>query len=141
MKVLIQRINPKISRKIKKKDNLEWINKKLYQVFSENVSVKCTLYNKEHNKHEIDKIFKENKAIEIIDILNKSIGEMLYKFTNNIRIDGLETLEDDLNNIKKKMIEKGEEKDIDRYLEYYKNIALNLENIFIRKRGRNKKNH
>ena len=138
MKVLIQRITPKISRKIKKKDNLEWINKKLYQVFSENVSVKCTLYNKEHNKHEIDKIFKENKAIEIIDILNKSIGEMLYKFANNIRIDGLETLEDDMISLKKKLIKENED-NINEYLQKYKNIAMNFEKIFINKSERNDK--
>jgi len=138
MKVLIQRINPKISRKIKKKDNLEWINKKLYQVFSENVSVKYTLYNKEHNKHEIDKIFKENKAIEIIDILNKSIGEMLYKFTNNIRIDGLETLEDDMISLKEKLIKENED-NINEYLKKYKNIAMNFEKIFINKSERNDK--
>ena len=138
MKDLIQRITPKISRKIKKKDNLEWLKKKLYQLFSENVSDKCTLYNREHNKHEIDRIFKENKAIDVIDILNKSIGEMLYKFAHNIRIDGLETLEDDMISLKEKLIKENED-NINEYLKKYKNIAMNFEKIFINKSERNDK--
>ena len=108
-KDLIQRITPKLSRKIKKKENLEWLKKKLYQVFSENVSDKCTLYNREYNKNEINKIFEENKAIDVINILNKSIGEMLYKFVNNIRIDGLETLDDDMISLKEKLIKENED--------------------------------
>ena len=135
MKDLIQRITPKLSRKIKKKDNLEWLKKKLYQVFSENVSDKCTLYNREHNKHEINKIFKENKAIDVINILNKSIGEMLYKFANNIRIDGLETLDDDMISLKEKLIKENED-NINEYLQKYKNIAMNFEKIFINKSER-----
>ena len=138
MKDLIQRISPKLSRKIKKKDNLEWLKKKLYQVFSENVSDKCTLYNREHNKHEIDRIFKENKAIDVINILNKSIGDMLYKFANNIRIDGLETLEDDMISLKEKLIKENED-NINEYLQKYKNIAMNFEKIFINKSERNDK--
>ena len=138
MKDLIQRITPKLSRKIKKKDNLEWLKKKLYQVFSENVSDKCTLYNREHNKQEIKKIFKENKAIDVINILNKSIGDMLYKFANNIRIDGLETLEDDMISLKEKLIKENED-NINEYLQKYKNIAMNFEKIFINKSERNDK--
>jgi hypothetical protein len=138
MKDLIQRITPKISRIIKKKDNLEWLKKKLYQVFSENVSDKCTLYNREYNKHEINKIFKENKATNVINILNKSIGEMLYKFVNNIKVDGLETLDDDMISLKEKLIKENED-NINEYLQKYKNIAMNFEQIFINKSERNDK--
>jgi hypothetical protein len=138
MKDLIQRITPKISRIIKKKDNLEWLKKKLYQVFSENVSDKCTLYNREYNKHEINKIFKENKATNVINILNKSIGEMLYKFVNNIKVDGLETLDDDMIALKEKLIKENED-NINEYLKKYKNIAMNFEKIFINKSERNDK--
>lgn len=137
-KDLIQRITPKISRKIKKKDNLEWLKKKLYQVFSENVSDKCTLYNREYNKYEIDKILKENKATDVINILNKSIGEMLYIFSNNIIVDGFETLEDDIITLKEKLIKENED-NIYEYLKKYKNIAMNFEKIFINKSERNDK--
>ena len=138
MKDLIQRITPKISRIIKKKDNLEWLKKKLYQVFSENVSDKCTLYNREYNKYEINKIFKENKATNVINILNKSIEEMLYKFVNNIKVDGLETLDDDMISLKEKLIKENED-NINEYLKKYKNIAMNFEKIFINKSERNDK--
>ena len=135
---MIQRITPKISRKIKKKDNLEWLKKKLYQVFSENVSDKCTLYNREYNKYEINKILKENKATDVIKILNKSIGEMLYLFSNNIIVDGFETLEDDMITLKEKLIKENED-NIYEYLKKYKNIAMNFEKIFINKSERNDK--
>ena len=138
LKNLIQRITPKISRKIKKKDNLEWLKKKLFQLFSENVSDKCTLYNREHNKDEINKIIIENKAKDVIKILNKSVEEMLYKFSNNIKVDGFETLDDDLISLKEKLIKENED-NISEYLKKYKNIVINFENIFINKSDRHNK--
>ena len=55
---LLQRISPKISRKIKKESNLKWLQLKLFNVFSENVSEKCSLYGRDHNKKEIDYYLK-----------------------------------------------------------------------------------
>ena len=50
IKDFLQRITPKLSRKIKKEDNLTWLNTKLHQVYSENISEKCSLYEPEYNK-------------------------------------------------------------------------------------------
>ena len=138
---LLQRISPLESRKIKKEDNLKWFSSKLKDIYSSDISLKCCLYTSDYNKRKIETLYRDNKAKKIIGILEKNVREMYDYYKYDYKIEGLETLKDDLNNIRKKMKEKGEEKDIDRYLEYYKNIALNLENIFIRKRGRNKKNH
>ena len=52
---LLQRITPKVSRKIKRDENLSWLRSKMYQVFSEKVSVKCTLYESDYNKNNIQK--------------------------------------------------------------------------------------
>ena len=49
-RILLQRLNPKVSRKIKKNLNLEWLQSKLYQVFSEKVSEKCSSYNEDYNE-------------------------------------------------------------------------------------------
>ena len=102
--------------------------------------MKCCLHNSDYNKRKIESLYKDNKAKKIIGILEKNVRDMYEYYKNDNKIEGLETLEDDLNNIRTKMIKEGEE-DIELYLETYKKIAQNLENIFICKRGRQKKSH
>ena len=60
---------------------------------------------------------------------------MFHYYTNNEEIDGFKTLKDDLEEIKKKMNEEKEE-NIDKYLNEYKRIAENLEEIFKKKSSR-----
>ena len=134
----IQRINPKVSRIIKRDDNLKWLKSKLYEIYSEKVSVKCSLHKPDHNKMEIQKLLKKNKAKDVISILNKSVKEMFYIFCNNIKIEGFETLDDDLKSLKEKLI-KDKEYNIDIYLEKYKNVVKSFETIFINKNSRNNK--
>jgi hypothetical protein len=47
-KVLLQRIESKITKQIKKEYNLKWLETKLYEIFSNNVSNKCCHYNKDY---------------------------------------------------------------------------------------------
>lgn len=133
---LLQRITPKVSRKIKKDENLKWLRSRIYQVFSEEVSVKCSLYKSDHNKINIQKLYKENKAKDVIAILNKPVKEMFNDYVLNKNMPGL-NLNDDLKELKIKM-EKDNDEDIDKYLFKYKNTALNLESIFKKKFSRNK---
>jgi hypothetical protein len=137
---LLQKISPFESRKIKKEDNLKWFSSKLKDIYSSDISMKCCLHNSDYNKRKIESLYKDNKAKKIIGILEKNVRDMYEYYKNDNKIEGLETLEDDLNNIRTKMIKEGEE-DIELYLETYKKIAQNLENIFICKRGRQKKSH
>jgi hypothetical protein len=104
-RILLQRLNPKVSRKIKRNLNLEWLGSKLYQVFSENVSEKCTLYDEDYNERQIKVLFSKDEATEVIKILKRSVKEMFHNYTNNEEIDGFKTLKDDLEEIKKKMNE------------------------------------
>ena len=136
IKDLLQRITPRVSRKIKRDENLKWLKSKLYQVYSENVSIKCSLYEPDYNKKQIEKLFREDKAKNVIDILNKPIKEMFLKFCNNIKVEGFKTLNEDLKELKQKLIEEGEE-NINEYLKKYENVAKNMENIFINKNSRN----
>ena len=135
---LLQRICPKISRKIKKEANLKWLKLKLYNVFSENVSEKCSLYIPEHNKKEIERLFKENEAKNVIDILNKPVKLMFEAFVNNINIPGFETLDSDINELEEKMRKDGQD-NIKEYLTKYRKVAQNFESIFIKKSSRNNK--
>ena len=132
---LFQRIEPKLSRIIKRDDNLKWLRTQLYLVFSEDVSVKCSLYKPEYNKKQIEKIYKNNEAKNVIDILNKTVKEMFDAFILNKNIPGFDTLNDDIKELKEKM-EKDKEENIDEYLLKYRNTALNFESIFINKRTR-----
>ena len=134
-RILLQRLNPNVSRKIKRNLNLEWLESKLYQVFSENVSEKCTSYDEDYNERQIKVLFSKDEATEVIKILKRSVKEMFHNYTNNEEIDGFKTLKDDLEEIKKKMNEEKEEY-IDKYLNKYKSIAENLEDIFINKSSR-----
>ena len=62
-------------------------------------------------------------------------------YVNDIKLDGFETLEDDLKSLQNKMEKEGEEEDIEGYLKEFKYIAQNLEQIFEEKIGRNRKFH
>ena len=138
---LLQRISPHESRKISKADNMKWFSTKLKDLFSSNLSQKCSLYSSDYNKCRIEEIYKNNEAIDVINILEKDLIEMYNLYRYNVKIEGFETLEDDLKYIRKKMEEENEEEeeDIEEYLLNYKNTALRLDKIFAEKRGRKKK--
>ena len=135
---LLQRITPKLSRKIKKVENLRWLQTKLCNIYSENVSQKCTLYGQDHNKKEIEKLFKDNQAKNVIEILNKPVKFMLEAFSKNTNIPGFQTLDNDINELEAKMKKDGQE-NIKEYLFKYRKVAENFESIFIKKSSRNNK--
>ena len=132
---LLQKISPEESKRIKKDDNLRWFSSKLKDVFSANLSSKCSLYTSDYNKRQIDKLYKEAKIQNLIDIFEKTIREIYEIYVNDIKLDGIETLEDDLKSLQNKMEKEGEE-DIEEYLKEYKYVAQNLEQIFKDKKGR-----
>ena len=109
----------------------------MYKVFSEKVSVKCSLYDPDYNKKEIQKLYKENDAKNIINILERSVKEMLNAFIQN-KIPGFDSLNDDIKELKEKM-KKNNQENIKEYLIKYRNIALNFESIFINKNSRSNK--
>ena len=140
IKKLIQRISPAKSREITIKKNLLWFQSKLKDVFSSKLSTKCILYEPDYNKNTIDELYKNNMAKNVIDILNKSVKEMYYIYSQDIEIDGFKTLKDDLINLREKMKNYNEE-NIEEYLENYKKTAQNLEKIFIEKNRKILKNN
>ena len=138
---LLQRISPEESKKISKADNIRWFSTKLKELFSSDLSQKCSLYDSNYNRRTIEKIYKNNEALNVINILDKEVLDMYDLYRNNIKIDGFTTLEDDLKMLKEKMEKENEEEkeDIELYLSNYRNIAMKLDKIFDEKIGRNKK--
>ena len=138
IKRLIQRISPRLSTKIKKEYNLNMFNLKLKDIFSEKLSSKYSLYPKDYNKTQIENLYKENKAKNVINILETSVRDMYNKYSKDIKIEGFNTLEDDLR-IQREKMEENNEENIEEYLKQFKNTAQNLEQIFISKKSRNYK--
>ena len=138
---LLQRISPEESRKISKADNIRWFSTKLKELFSSDLSQKCSLYDSNYNRRTIEKIYKNNEALNVINILDKKVLDIYDLYRNNIKIDGFTTLEDDLKMLREKMEKENEEaeEDIKLYLSNYRNIAMKLDKIFDEKIGRNKK--
>ena len=133
---LIRRITPANSVRIKKENNLKWFDSKLKDIFSQKISSKYSKYNGDYNKKQIDKIYKEDDAKNVIGILDKKVRDMYNIYSKNIKLDGFETLEDDLKNQRELMKENNEE-EIKKYLEIFQNTAQNLEGIFLGKKSRN----
>ena len=133
---LIRKITPSNSVRIKKENNLKWFDSKLRDFFSQNISSKYSKYKGDYNKIQIDKIYKEDDAKNVIGILDKKVRDMYNIYSKNIKLEGFETLEDDLKSQRKLMIENNEE-EIEKYLEIFQNTAQNLENIFLGKKSRN----
>ena len=113
------------------------MNSKLYKVFSEKVSVDCSLYDSDYNKKQIQKLYRENEAKNVINILEKSIREMSNAFIQN-EIPGFDSLNEDIKELKEKM-KKNNQENIKEYLIKYRNIALNFESIFNHKNSRSNK--
>ena len=100
-KKLLIKIKPNFTKVWTKKDNQEYLTKTAKEVFSERLSSKCTRYGQKHNIDQIRILIEENEAIEVINILNKTIKDMyLIYIGNNNKIPGL-SLENDLMNMKK----------------------------------------
>ena len=132
---LIQRISPSESRKIRKSENLDFLETPLKTIFSSSLSKKCSLYEPDYNKKQIEKLYLENEAKDVIKTLDMPVGDMYDKYCKNIKMDGFGTLEDDLIEERLKMEEK-KENNIDEYLKKYKYTAENYRHIFDEKKSR-----
>ena len=133
---LIRRITPTNSVRIKKENNLKWFDSKLKDIFSQTISSKYSKYNGDYNKKQIEKIYKEDEAKNVIGILDKKVRDMYSIYSKNIKLEGFETLEDDLKN-QRELMKANNEEEIDKYLKKFKNTAQNLEKIFLGKKSRN----
>ena len=126
-KKLLVKIKPNFTKVWTKKDNQEYLSKTIKDIFSEELSTKCTRYPCNYNIKQIKKVMQKGKPKEVINILNKTVKEMYEIYIGkNEKIPEL-NLENDLVFIEKR---NGKE-----YMEEYKRIAFNLIEI-INKKGR-----
>ena len=140
IKKLLQKISPNEHRKISKEKNIKWFKSKLKDIFSADLSKKCSLYSPDYNKEQINEVYKNPEATKVVNILEKNVSEIYSLYSRDIETEGFETLKDDLKALRKKM-EKEEEENIDEYLKKYEEIAKNLETIYQRKKSRASKDY
>ena len=110
-----------------KKENQVYLSKKIKDVFSENLSTKCRRFPNNYNKKQIAKILKNNKAKEVINILNTSVQDIYEKYIDEHDVMPGFNLKYDLDKIEKR---NGK-----IYATEYKRIAFNLIEI-LNKKGR-----
>ena len=134
----LKKITPKCSIQIKKKDNLKWFNSKLFEVFSENLSLRYSSHCLDSNKKNIQKLLSSNEFNNIKDILNTKVEILFSLYIKDVKIEGFKTLKDDIKELEKQMINSKQE-NIKDYLEKYENTAKNMKYIFDKKSERNLK--
>ena len=127
----LQKIKPTIAKAFRKDNNKDFLNLTMREIFSMDTSERCTTFTRDHNRKQIKKLYEENKAIEVIKILNKAMEEMYLDYISN-NIDGFK-FEDDV-----KLIAKQYENKDDNYSEKFKSVGMNLIKI-INRNGRNNK--
>ena len=123
-KRLLQKIKPNFTKIFTKKGNQEFLEKKLKDVFSEELSERCSTFHdkKNYNKEQIEKLYEKNKAKNVINILDKSLKEMyrIYIMENN----GMKEY-----NLKYDLIQI-EQKNGKEYAQEYNKKALDFLNLF-----------
>jgi hypothetical protein len=123
-KRLLQKIKPNFTKIWTKKGNQEFLEKKLKDVFSEELSERCSTFHdkKNYNKEQIEKLYEKNKAKNVINILDKSLKEMyrIYIMENN----GMKEY-----NLKYDLIQI-EQKNGKEYAQEYNKKAMDFLNLF-----------
>ena len=106
--------------------------------YSNNLSLRYSSQNLDLNKRNIQNLFSLNESSKLKDILNTSIEALYSKYIANEKFGDFKTLDDDLKELEKQMKKSGQE-DINEYLNKYRNVAINLKSIFMKKSGRNRR--
>ena len=129
-KRLLQKIKPNYSKIYKKNEIQEFFMKKISEVFSEELSGRCSTFEnkKNYNKIQIENLIAKNKAKDVISLLNKSLKDMYEIYISNdsnIKFEGY-NLENDLEQI---ILKNGQE-----YASKYRTTAINLLDIIDNKK-------
>ena len=132
------RIKSEFTEKIKTEKNLLFLNIKIKDLFSSDLSGKYTNFKKDYNKTIIKELYQKNEANDVIDIMEKTVEELLQNYINGDYEEEGFYIENDLNNEREKM-ENNKEENVDDYTQYFLETAKNFRKIFKNKIPRRKK--
>ena len=123
-------------------ENLNFLDLRIKDLFSKDISKLYSENSRNLNKENIDyfcnNLKKYKGGEELYNILvNKTVEEMLICYANGDYINEGFYLEVDLNKIKEKNIKK-EGVNIEKYIEKLRNMVKNFRNIFLNKSVRKK---
>jgi hypothetical protein len=82
-KTLLMNIKPDSYKKFSKKANQDFINLKIHQLFSADLTKRIREFPKDYNRTQIKSLFEKNEAIEVIEIMNSSVKEMYEIYSSN----------------------------------------------------------
>ena len=134
----LKKITPKFSIQIKKKDNIKWFNSKIFEIFSENLSLRYSSHCLDSNKKNIQKMLSTNESNSVKDLLNTKVENLFSKYITDTKIEGFRTLKDDIKELQKEM-KNSKQENINEYLKKYEDTAKNMKDIFDKKSERNLK--
>lgn len=132
---LIKKIEPRFVKTISKEDNVKWLNSKLKEFFSQNISKKLLNFDNNYNMNLIKRIYEKKQEKKVIEVLEKTIKEMLYIYQNDDDqkiCPGFKTIKDDIKYLK----EKGENSS---YIEMYSLVVENYEKLYDKIKSRKKR--
>ena len=136
-KRFLGKIKSEFAFTIKKEKNIRFLETKLKELFSSDLSEKFFKLNKDYNRHQIEELYKKNEAKEVIEIMEKTVEELMNSYINgDYEKEGF-YIENDLSKEKEKMKSNGED-DILEYGDNFLKIAKNFRNIFSKKISRRK---
>ena len=82
-KTLLMNIKPDSYKKFSKKANQNFINLKIHQLFSADLTNRIREFPKYYNRTQIKSLFEKNEATEVIEIMNSSVKEMYEIYSSN----------------------------------------------------------
>ena len=123
---VIKKLDTIYIKTISKEENIEWLNSKLNFIFSKTISSTLSNFDINYNKKLIQRIYSKNEEKKVINILDKTIREMLSIYCNDDpenKYPGFKTLKDDLIRLRKL-------KEDEAYIEMYTLVATSFEEIY-----------
>ena len=123
---VIKKVDSIYIKSISKEENIEWLNSKLNFIFSKTISSTLSNFDINYNKKLIQRIYSKNEEKKVINILDKTIREMLSIYCNDDpenKYPGFKTLKDDLIRLRKL-------KEDEAYIEMYTLVATSFEEIY-----------
>lgn len=122
---LLHKIINTTSKFVTKKKISKLFKAKARDLFTMDISKRCSRSNPKDNKNRIEKLYSQNEAVEVMEILNKSLSELYGEYMNN-KIPKY-SFQNDLNLI-------GDKNDTNYKISYQdkaRNLINNNKNLFV----------
>lgn len=140
-KVLLK-INPQQIKNMCADYNKKLLNKTLREIFSADISKKFIRYPPSHNRDIIEKLLNEEdkeKKETFVFLFNKTYKECIQHLRDDIKVKGLEGLEENYYNyINNQMIDLEENEEGIKYKNEFENMFKEFDKTFTNKKARKK---